>query len=306
MMKHREYPIALKQAAAARVAAGESVAEVARDLKLRGRLLYAWRAQLRAGGPAALRERGRPRKGAGAVAAGGEGELARAQRRVGKLERKIGQEQRLHSALGYHQQRSKGYEALAWERRMATGSTCWQLSSMPTRLSTTRLIHPIQSRPSSCEWSSSVAEVLNRRRRLSINMIRRLHDELGVSAEILIRPCRAPIQEIASEMKTMPPIRQVVYNAASARLSTREFTRQDLIHAIKNIYREVNDGSILPSDYLCADALKPDSSNAGNRDNFWTYPRFLERVGRNKYRFVGWDGIAEGSLNAPISRTNSH
>ncbi len=31
-MKHREYPIALKQVAVARVAAGESVAEVARDL----------------------------------------------------------------------------------------------------------------------------------------------------------------------------------------------------------------------------------------------------------------------------------
>ena len=35
------------------------------------------------------------------------------------------------------------------------------------------------------------AEVLNRRRGLSINMIRRLHDKLGISAEVLIRPCRA-------------------------------------------------------------------------------------------------------------------
>ena len=95
-MKHREYPIALKQVAVARVAAGESVAEVARDLKLRGRLLSAWRAQLRAGGPAALRGPGRPRKGvvaAPAVAAVGEGDLARAQRRVAELERKIGQQQ---------------------------------------------------------------------------------------------------------------------------------------------------------------------------------------------------------------------
>jgi HTH-type transcriptional regulator / antitoxin HigA len=33
-----------------------------------------------------------------------------------------------------------------------------------------------------------VAEVLNRRRGLSINMIRRLHDKLGISAEVLIRP----------------------------------------------------------------------------------------------------------------------
>ncbi|MBM4258234.1 MAG: transcriptional regulator [Deltaproteobacteria bacterium] len=35
-----------------------------------------------------------------------------------------------------------------------------------------------------------VAEVLNRRRGLSINMIRRLHEKLGISAEVLIRPVR--------------------------------------------------------------------------------------------------------------------
>ena len=35
-----------------------------------------------------------------------------------------------------------------------------------------------------------VAEVLNRRRGLSINMIRRLHEKLGISAEVLIRPSR--------------------------------------------------------------------------------------------------------------------
>ncbi|HEY4125228.1 MAG TPA: helix-turn-helix domain-containing protein [Rhizomicrobium sp.] len=33
-----------------------------------------------------------------------------------------------------------------------------------------------------------VAEVLNRKRSLSINMIRRLHEELGISADVLIRP----------------------------------------------------------------------------------------------------------------------
>jgi HTH-type transcriptional regulator/antitoxin HigA len=33
-----------------------------------------------------------------------------------------------------------------------------------------------------------VSEVLNRRRSLSIGMIRRLHDRLGISAEVLIRP----------------------------------------------------------------------------------------------------------------------
>lgn len=35
-----------------------------------------------------------------------------------------------------------------------------------------------------------VAEVLNRRRSLSISMIRRLHSMLGISAEVLIRPSR--------------------------------------------------------------------------------------------------------------------
>jgi HTH-type transcriptional regulator/antitoxin HigA len=35
-----------------------------------------------------------------------------------------------------------------------------------------------------------VAEVLNRRRNLSIAMIRRLNKELGISAEVLIRPSR--------------------------------------------------------------------------------------------------------------------
>ena len=34
------------------------------------------------------------------------------------------------------------------------------------------------------------AEVLNRKRGLSIGMIRRLHDQLGISAEVLIRPSR--------------------------------------------------------------------------------------------------------------------
>jgi HTH-type transcriptional regulator/antitoxin HigA len=36
-----------------------------------------------------------------------------------------------------------------------------------------------------------VAEIMNRKRNLSIDMIRRLHDQLGISAEVLIRPTRA-------------------------------------------------------------------------------------------------------------------
>src|SRR6266699_1584379 len=37
---------------------------------------------------------------------------------------------------------------------------------------------------------SRIAEVLNRKRGLSIAMIRRLHERLGISAEVLIRPSR--------------------------------------------------------------------------------------------------------------------
>src|SRR5436309_10354368 len=36
-----------------------------------------------------------------------------------------------------------------------------------------------------------VSEILNRRRNLSIGMIRQLHEKLGISAEVLIRPTRA-------------------------------------------------------------------------------------------------------------------
>ena len=35
-----------------------------------------------------------------------------------------------------------------------------------------------------------IAEVFNRKRGLSIDMIRRLHDRLGISADVLIRPSR--------------------------------------------------------------------------------------------------------------------
>ena len=35
-----------------------------------------------------------------------------------------------------------------------------------------------------------VADVLNRKRGLSIDMVRQLHEHLGISAEVLIRPSR--------------------------------------------------------------------------------------------------------------------
>src|SRR5579884_1922486 len=42
-----------------------------------------------------------------------------------------------------------------------------------------------------------VAEVLNRRRGLSITMIRQLHEKLGISAEVLIRPTRQKQEKAA-------------------------------------------------------------------------------------------------------------
>jgi HTH-type transcriptional regulator / antitoxin HigA len=51
-----------------------------------------------------------------------------------------------------------------------------------------------------------ITEVFNRRRGLSINMIRRLHEKLGISADVLIRPSRA---EAASMMGLSNEARQV-------------------------------------------------------------------------------------------------
>jgi transposase-like protein len=96
-----------KQAVLCRMIAGENVSALARELKLRRKLLYAWRDNFRSGGPEALRTRGRPRKSAvvAAVESGSpvaraeaaapvaSDKLAAAERHVAELERKIGQQQ---------------------------------------------------------------------------------------------------------------------------------------------------------------------------------------------------------------------
>ena len=97
----------MKLAALSRMAAGENVSALARDLKLRRKLLYQWREQFRSGGPQALRTRGRPRKVPPATVAApvsqappaiaqappAVDDLAKAKRRIAELERKIGQQQ---------------------------------------------------------------------------------------------------------------------------------------------------------------------------------------------------------------------
>ena len=87
-----------------RMQAGESVSALARELKMTRKDLYAWRDRFQAGGPAALRGRGRPTKSeAAGLAASGRSatppaerpgaELEAARQRIGELERKIGQQQ---------------------------------------------------------------------------------------------------------------------------------------------------------------------------------------------------------------------
>jgi transposase len=91
-----------KLAALRRMLAGENVSALARELKLRRKLLYAWRGRFRSGGPEALRTRGRPRKVVGLVAAAAAAPAARgatsddlekARRQIAALERKVGQQQ---------------------------------------------------------------------------------------------------------------------------------------------------------------------------------------------------------------------
>jgi transposase len=67
--KARVFSREFKVTALNRMAAGANVSALARELKVRRKLLYQWRDQLRAGGPA-LRMRGRPRKVVAAAAAG--------------------------------------------------------------------------------------------------------------------------------------------------------------------------------------------------------------------------------------------
>jgi transposase-like protein len=104
----REYKLAALQ----RMLAGENVSALARELGIRRKYLYQWRDRFRAGGPDALRGRGRPTK-AEALAIEAHGArspqeamrsasqpvapppdaLTKAQRRIADLERKVGQQQ---------------------------------------------------------------------------------------------------------------------------------------------------------------------------------------------------------------------
>ena len=109
MGKERRFSREFKLAALARMAAGENVSALARELRVRRKCLYQWHERFRAGGAIALRSRGRPTKAEVlAMRAGSDSlpeasstmpaptpadELSKAQRRIGELERKVGQQQ---------------------------------------------------------------------------------------------------------------------------------------------------------------------------------------------------------------------
>ena len=98
---HRVFSREFKVGVICRMHAGESVSALARELKMTRKDLYAWRDRFQAGGPEALRGRGRPPK-AGLAASGTSAlapadtpgaELGAARKRVAELERKVGQQQ---------------------------------------------------------------------------------------------------------------------------------------------------------------------------------------------------------------------
>jgi transposase len=96
-----------KLAAVRRMLSGENVSALARELAVLRKDLYVWRERFRAGGPEALRSRGRPRKVWPTESAvprepsqpppdrppdAAAAELASARRRIAELEAKIGRQ----------------------------------------------------------------------------------------------------------------------------------------------------------------------------------------------------------------------
>ena len=102
---HRVFSREFKVGIVRRMLAGENVSALARELRFSRKDLYVWRDRFLAGGPEALRGRGRPPKAEAAslVASGAQAqatapdtpaaELEEARKRIAELERKVGQQQ---------------------------------------------------------------------------------------------------------------------------------------------------------------------------------------------------------------------
>jgi transposase len=91
--KRRVYSREFKVSAAKRLIAGESAAALSRELRVPASHLYKWCGHFRRGGPEALRPACRPRKDFMTSQVGPAPDLATARKRIGELERKIGQQQ---------------------------------------------------------------------------------------------------------------------------------------------------------------------------------------------------------------------
>ena len=92
----RVFSTAFKESAVLRLGTGERLAEVARELGIARKLLYEWRAAYRKFGLAGLNRRRGPKpmsaRASSDAAPAPLSELARAQARIGELERKIGRQ----------------------------------------------------------------------------------------------------------------------------------------------------------------------------------------------------------------------
>ena len=93
--RSRVFSRAFKLAAVRRMMAGEDVSALSRELRVLRKDLYYWRTRFRAGGPEALRGKGRPKKIEVERPPPNEplGEVEKARERISELERKIGQQQ---------------------------------------------------------------------------------------------------------------------------------------------------------------------------------------------------------------------
>jgi transposase len=102
-MPRRRFGREEKLAAVKRMLARENVVALSRELKISRKMLYDWRAKYLAGGAAALRGPGQPRKGVevepppemsgSAPPLPPHAELVKARARIAELERKIGRQQ---------------------------------------------------------------------------------------------------------------------------------------------------------------------------------------------------------------------
>lgn len=94
--KYRVFSREVKLATVRRMLAGENVIALARELRVKAKDLYRWRSKFRVGGAAALHGPGRVGKAVppdGRASGPPEIELAKAERRIAALERKVGQQQ---------------------------------------------------------------------------------------------------------------------------------------------------------------------------------------------------------------------